>query len=387
MSGIMQTYSRYPVSFVRGSGSYLEDENGKKYLDALAGIAVCGLGHANPTVAKAIETQASTLLHTSNLYGIPLQEALAERLCEISGMDSVFFCNSGAESNEAALKLARRYGNERGIENPTVVTMEGSFHGRTLGTLAATGNAKIQAGFEPLLDGFVQVPYDDLDAISKLSSSSNSVVAILVEPVLGEGGVRIPSEDYLVGLREVCDKSEWLLMLDEVQTGNGRTGKYFAFQHTAILPDVVTTAKGLANGVPIGACLARGAAAETLVPGTHATTFGGNPLACAAAIATVEELTGGVIDQVASTGSRMVSRFKDALKGCNQVKDVRGKGMMIAVELHEPCTDLVVSAMDRGLLLNVAADSVIRLLPPLNLSVEDADRVVQIVSDLVLERA
>lgn len=383
----MQTYSRYPVSFVRGSGSYLEDENGKKYLDALAGIAVCGLGHANPTVAKAIETQASTLLHTSNLYGIPLQEALAERLCEISGMDSVFFCNSGAESNEAALKLARRYGNERGIENPTVVTMEGSFHGRTLGTLAATGNAKIQAGFEPLLDGFVQVPYDDLDAISKLSSSSNSVVAILVEPVLGEGGVRIPSEDYLVGLREVCDKSEWLLMLDEVQTGNGRTGKYFAFQHTAILPDVVTTAKGLANGVPIGACLARGAAAETLVPGTHATTFGGNPLACAAAIATVEELTGGVIDQVASTGSRMVSRFKDALKGCNQVKDVRGKGMMIAVELHEPCTDLVVSAMDRGLLLNVAADSVIRLLPPLNLSVEDADRVVQIVSDLVLERA
>ena len=387
MSGIMQTYSRYPVSFVRGSGSYLEDENGNKYLDALAGIAVCGLGHANPAVAKAIETQASTLLHTSNLYGIPLQEALAERLCEISGMDSVFFCNSGAESNEAALKLARRYGNEKGIENPTVVTMEGSFHGRTLGTLAATGNTKIQAGFEPLLEGFVQIPYDDLDAISELSSSSNSVVAILVEPVLGEGGVRIPSEDYLVGLREACDKSGWLLMLDEVQTGNGRTGKYFAFQHTAILPDVVTTAKGLANGVPIGACLARGAAAETLVPGTHATTFGGNPLACAAAIATVDELTGGVIDQVSSTGSRMVSRFKDALKGCNQVKDVRGKGMMIAVELHEPCTDLVVSAMERGLLLNVAADSVIRLLPPLNLTVEDADKVVQIVSDLVLERA
>ena len=387
MPGIMQTYNRYPVSFVRGNGSYLEDENGKKYLDALAGIAVCGLGHANPGVAKAIEAQASTLLHTSNLYGIPLQEALAERLCEISGMDSVFFCNSGAESNEAALKLARRYGNERGIENPTVITMEGSFHGRTLGTLAATGNEKIQAGFEPLLAGFVQVPYDDIDAISELSSSPSSVVAILVEPVLGEGGVRIPSEDYLARLREICDKSDWLLMLDEVQTGNGRTGKYFAFQHTSIHPDVVTTAKGLANGVPIGACLARGTAAETLVPGTHATTFGGNPLACAAGIATFDQLTSGVIDQAASTGSRIVSRLRDALKGCNQVKDIRGKGMMIAVELNEPCTELVMSAMERGLLLNVAADSVIRLLPPLNLSVEDADRVVQIVSDLVLERA
>lgn len=387
MSGIMQTYNRYPVSFVRGDGSYLEDENGKRYLDALAGIAVCGLGHANPAVAKAIEAQASTLLHTSNLYGIPLQEALAERLCEVSGMDSVFFCNSGAESNEAALKLARRYGNERGIENPTVVTMEGSFHGRTLGTLAATGNEKIQIGFEPLLEGFVQVPYDDVDAVTELSSTSNSVVAILVEPVLGEGGVRIPSDDYLARLREICDKSEWLLMLDEVQTGNGRTGKYFAFQHTSIQPDVVTTAKGLGNGVPIGACLARGIAAETLVPGTHATTFGGNPLACAAAIATFDQLTSGVIDQVSSTGSRMVSRLKDALKGCNQVKDIRGKGMMVAVELSEPCTELVLSAMERGLLLNVAADSVIRLLPPLNLSVEEADKVVQIVSELVLERA
>ena len=383
----MQTYNRYPVSFVRGNGSYLEDENGKRYLDALAGIAVCGLGHANPAVAKAIEAQASTLLHTSNLYGIPLQEALAERLCKVSGMDSVFFCNSGAESNEAALKLARRYGNERGIENPTVVTMEGSFHGRTLGTLAATGNEKIQVGFEPLLEGFVQVPYDDVDAVAGLSSSSSSVVAILVEPVLGEGGVRIPSEDYLSRLREICDKSEWLLMLDEVQTGNGRTGKYFAFQHTSIQPDVVTTAKGLANGVPIGACLARGIAAETLVPGTHATTFGGNPLACAAAIATFDQLISGVIDQASSTGSRIVSRLKDALKGCNQVKDIRGKGMMVAVELSEPCTELVFSAMERGLLLNVAADSVIRLLPPLNLSIEDADKVVQIVSDLVLERA
>lgn len=386
MPGIMQTYNRYPVSFVSGRGSYLEDENGKRYLDALSGIAVCGLGHANPVVAKAIESQASTLLHTSNLYGIPLQEALAERLCTVAGMDSVFFCNSGAESNEAALKLARRYGNEKGIENPTVITMEGSFHGRTLGTLAATGNRKIQAGFEPLLDGFVQVSYDDVDAVEDLVSVENSVVAILVEPILGEGGVRIPSENYLSQLREICDRSDWLLMLDEVQTGNGRTGKYFAFQHTSIQPDVVTTAKGLGNGVPIGACIARGEAAKTLVPGTHATTFGGNPLACAAAIATFDQLTNGVIDQGAETGAKMLSGFKSSLQGCNQVKDIRGKGMMVAIELHESCAELVLDAMDRGLLLNVAADSVIRLLPPLNLSAEDADKVVQIVSDLVLER-
>ncbi|MCY3885608.1 MAG: aspartate aminotransferase family protein [Gammaproteobacteria bacterium] len=386
MPGIMQTYNRYPVSFVSGQGSYLEDENGRQYLDALSGIAVCGLGHANPAVAKAIESQASTLLHTSNLYGIPLQEALAERLCAVSGMDSVFFCNSGAESNEAALKLARRFGNEKGIENPAVITMEGSFHGRTLGTLAATGNTKIQAGFEPLLDGFVPVPYDDVGAVEALASKENSVVAILVEPILGEGGVRIPSEDYLSRLREISDSFKWLLMLDEVQTGNGRTGKYFAFQHTSIQPDVVTTAKGLANGVPIGACLARGEAASTLVPGTHATTFGGNPLACAAAIATFDQLTDGVIDQAAETGARILSGLKASLQGSNKVKDIRGKGMMVAVELYESCTELVLEAMERGLLINVAADSVIRLLPPLNLSAEDADKVVQIVTGLVLER-
>lgn len=386
MSEIMHTYSRYPVSFVRGNGSYLEDQNGREYLDGLSGIAVCGLGHANPGVAKAIQVQASTLLHTSNLYGIPLQEELATRLCTVSGMDSVFFCNSGAESNEAALKLARRYGNERKIKNPTVVTMEGSFHGRTLGTLAATGNSKVQAGFEPILSGFIKVAYNDVDAVEEHACNENSIVAILVEPILGEGGVQIPAEDYLYRLREICDRFGWLLMLDEVQTGNGRTGKYFAFQHSSIQPDVVTTAKGLANGVPIGACLARGEAAATLQPGTHATTFGGNPLACAAAIATFDQLSNGIIDRAAETGERLLAGLKSSLQGSNKVKDIRGRGMMIAVELHEPCANLVLEAMDRGLLLNVAADSVIRLLPPLNLSSTDADKIVRIVSDLVLGR-
>lgn len=386
MSAVMHTYNRYPVSFVKGEGSFLEDENGKRYLDGLSGIGVCALGHANPVVAEAIAYQASTLLHTSNLYGIPLQSKLADRLCAVSGMDSVFFCNSGAESNEAALKLARRLGNERNIETPVVITMEGSFHGRTMATLTATGNTKVQSGFAPLLSGFVQVPYDDINAIHSLAESCESIVAILVEPILGEGGVRIPRQDYLPNLREVCDRYGWLLMLDEVQTGNGRTGKYFAFQHSSIVPDVVTTAKGLANGVPIGACLAKGDAAKILVPGTHATTFGGNPLACAAALATTKQLVDGVIDQAASTGEKMLQSLRKALQGCNLVKEIRGRGMMIAVELHESCTDVAEQALERGVLLNVTADSVIRLLPPLNLSASDAEKLIQTVADLVMER-
>lgn len=386
MSAVMHTYNRYPVSFVKGEGSFLEDENGKRYLDGLSGIGVCALGHANPVVAEAIAYQASTLLHTSNLYGIPLQSKLADRLCAVSGMDSVFFCNSGAEANEAALKLARRLGNERNIETPVVITMEGSFHGRTMATLTATGNTKVQSGFAPLLSGFVQVPYDDIHAVHTLAETCESIVAILVEPILGEGGVRIPKQDYLPNLREVCDRYGWLLMLDEVQTGNGRTGKYFAFQHSSIVPDVVTTAKGLANGVPIGACLAKGNAAKILVPGTHATTFGGNPLACAAALATTDQLIDGVIDQAASTGDKMLQSLRRALRGCNLVKEIRGKGMMIAVELHESCIDVAEQALVRGVLLNVTADSVIRLLPPLNLSASDAEKLIQTVADLVMER-
>lgn len=386
MPGIMPTYNRYPVTFVSGQGSYLTADDGKRYLDGLAGIAVCVLGHAHPKVTEAISNQASTLIHTSNLYGIPTQEKLAQKLCELSGMDNVFFANSGAEANEAAIKLARKYGNDLDVENPCIIAMEGSFHGRTMATLSATGQPKVQTGFSPVLSGFAHVPYNDVDAIEKVAASNPNVVAILVEPILGEGGLRIPANDYLEKLRAICDANNWLLMLDEVQTGNGRTGRMFAYQHTSVLPDVLTTAKGLANGVPIGACLARGEAASILIAGTHASTFGGNPLACAAANATVAELENGVIEQADRTGARMLARFRDRLGDLNVVKDIRGKGMMVAVELNEPCTDLVMDAMDKGLLLNVTADSVIRLLPPLNISDQEADTMVDIVSELVEER-
>ncbi len=386
MSGIMPTYNRYPVTFVSGEGAYLTADDGERYLDGLSGIAVCVLGHSHPKVAAALANQAQTLIHTSNLYGIPNQEQLASKLCELSGMDNVFFCNSGAESNEAAIKLARKYGNDQGIAEPKVLAMEGSFHGRTMATLSATGQPKVQAGFSPVLSGFVHVPYNDIAAIEQASRDYSDIVAILVEPILGEGGLRIPEDDYLPRLRAICDQNNWLLMLDEVQTGNGRTGRLFAYQHTDILPDVVTTAKGLANGVPIGACLARGHAAEILVAGTHASTFGGNPLACAAANATIAELENGVIAQAEQTGKRMVAAFKDALGDLNIVKDIRGKGMMVAVELNEPCTELVMEAMDKRLLLNVTADSVIRLLPPLNISDEEADTMVNVVCELVQSR-
>ena len=381
---IMPTYGRLPVSFERGEGAYLFDSDGNRYLDALAGIAVCGLGHAHPAVTDAIQRQAGTLLHTSNLYEIPLQTQLATRLCEISGMDNVFFANSGAEANEAALKIARRYGNERGIENPQVIAMDGSFHGRTMATLTATGNRKVHAGFEPLLGGFIRAPYNDITAITNIAANNNGVVAIFVEPVLGEGGVQIPTDDYLTKLREICDDQNWLLILDEVQTGNGRTGRYFAYQHSNILPDTVTTAKGLGNGVPIGVCLARGTAAETLVAGTHGSTFGGNPLSCAAALAVITELTdGGVIQRAAELGERIKSGLANRLAGLNHVRDIRGKGMMIAVELNNPCTDLIQQALSKGLLLNVTTDTVLRLLPPLNLTDDEADEIVTIVSSLV----
>tara|TARA_B100000586_G_scaffold91866_1_gene65420 strand:- start:878 stop:2035 length:1158 start_codon:yes stop_codon:yes gene_type:complete len=380
----MPTYGRLPVSFERGEGAYLFDSDGNRYLDALAGIAVCGLGHAHPAVTDAIQRQAGTLLHTSNLYEIPLQTQLATRLCEISGMDNVFFANSGAEANEAALKIARRYGNERGIENPQVIAMDGSFHGRTMATLTATGNRKVHAGFEPLLGGFIRAPYNDITAITNIAANNNGVVAIFVEPVLGEGGVQIPNDDYLPKLREICDDQNWLLILDEVQTGNGRTGRYFAYQHSNILPDTVTTAKGLGNGVPIGVCLARGTAAETLVAGTHGSTFGGNPLSCAAALAVITELTdGGVIQRAAELGERIKSGLANRLAGLNHVRDIRGKGMMIAVELNNPCTDLIQQALSKGLLLNVTTDTVLRLLPPLNLTDDEADEIVTIVSSLV----
>ncbi len=382
MTSIMPTYNRYPVTFVSGEGTYLTADDGRRFLDGLSGIAVCVLGHAHPKVAEALATQAKKLVHTSNLYGIPEQEKLAATLCEISGMDNVFFCNSGAEANEAALKLARKYGNDREVDVPTTLVIQGSFHGRTLATLTATGQEKVRAGFDPLPQGFEHVPFDDVKAVEKRASDPN-VVAILVEPILGEGGVHVPADNYLEELRRVCDANGMLLMLDEVQTGNGRAGKYFAYQHSSILPDVVTTAKGLANGVPIGACLARGVAAETLVAGTHASTFGGNPLACAAANATIAELQDGVIEQGAKTGQAMRDAFAKNLADSNNVKDIRGKGMMIGIELTEPCAELVMQAMEKGLLMNVTTDTVVRLLPPLNITSEEADQMVEIVTELI----
>ena len=383
-SEVMPTYARMALSFERGSGSYLYDAAGKAYLDALTGIAVCGLGHAHPKVAAAVAAQASALVHTSNLYRIAPQERLAQRLCAASGMGNVFFCNSGAEANEAAIKIARLYGHGRNIAAPAIVVADGSFHGRTMATLTATGNRKVQAGFEPLLGGFVRAPYDDVPSIAQIAANNRNVAAVLVEPIQGEGGVQIPSAGYLDELRALCDDNEWLLMLDEVQTGNGRTGRYFAYQHTGAVPDVVTTAKGLGNGIPIGACLARGKAAEVLVAGTHGSTFGGNFIASAAANAVLDELIeGGLMDRAGELGERMLARLRDRLRGNNRVKEIRGKGLMLAVELRSPCTELVAQAAEQGLLINVAVDTNVRLLPPLTMSDEEADAIVDKVAGLI----
>ena len=383
-SEVMPTYARMALSFERGSGSYLYDAAGKAYLDALTGIAVCGLGHAHPKVAAAVAAQAAALVHTSNLYRIAPQERLAQRLCAASGMDNVFFCNSGAEANEAAIKIARLYGHSRNIAAPAIVVADGSFHGRTMATLTATGNRKVQAGFEPLLGGFVRAPYDDVPSIAQIAANNRNVAAVLVEPIQGEGGVQIPSASYLDELRALCDDNEWLLMLDEVQTGNGRTGRYFAYQHTGAVPDVVTTAKGLGNGIPIGACLARGKAAEMLVAGTHGSTFGGNFIASAAANVVLDELIeGGLIDRAGELGERTLAGLRDRLRGNNRVKEIRGKGLMLAVELRSPCTELVAQAAEQGLLINVAVDTNVRLLPPLTMSDEEADAIVDKVAGLI----
>ena len=383
MTAIMPTYKRFGVAFTHGAGARLYDSAGKEYLDALCGLAVTGLGHAHPRVTEAISRQAGKLLHTSNLYEIGEQQRLAERLTALSGMDNVFFCNSGAEANEAAIKLARLHGHSKGIAAPNVVVMDNSFHGRTMATLTATGSRKVQAGFEPLLGGFVRVPFNDAEAVRRIAESDGAVVAVMVEPILGEGGINIPEPGYLPALRALCDERGWLLILDEVQTGNGRSGRFFCYQHDDILPDVVTTAKGLANGVPIGACLARGTAAQVLVAGTHASTFGGNPLSCAAANAVLDELEGGMMDRAAALGERMLGALREQLRGDNRVKDVRGKGLLLAVEVNAPCPQVVTQAMERGLLLNVTQDSVIRLLPPFILTDEEADSIVATVVELV----
>jgi acetylornithine/N-succinyldiaminopimelate aminotransferase len=384
MTHLMSTYKRQDVAFVRGEGAWLEDSEGKRYLDALTGIAVCGLGHAHPRVTRAVSEQAAALLHTSNLYRIPEQERLADRLCALSGMERVFFGNSGAEANEAAIKIARLYGHKRHIDRPAIIVMEGSFHGRTMATLTATGSRKVQAGFEPLLAGFVRAPFNDIAAVHQIAANTNDVVAVLVEPVLGEGGIAIPDADYLATLRAICDEHGWLLMLDEVQTGNGRTGQYFAYQHSGILPDVVTTAKGLGNGVPIGACLARGEAADTFAPGNHGSTFGGNPLACAAANAVLDALEqDSLIPRAAGLGERIVSGLRERLKGCNGVREVRGLGLMIGVEMNQPCGELVAAGLAKGVLINVTQDNVVRLLPPLTMSDAEADELIHRVADAI----
>lgn len=381
---LMHTYGRLDVAFVKGEGAWLVDDKGNRFLDALSGIGVVALGHADPAVAKAIATQASTLIHTSNLYRIPAQEKLAAQLAEISGMDNMFFGNSGAEANECAIKISRLYGKQKGIDNPTIIVTEASFHGRTLATLTATGSRKVQAGFEPLVNGFVRAPYNDVEAIRQIAKNNNTIVAIMLEPVEGEGGIQVPDDDYLAELRKVCDENDWFLVLDEVQTGNGRTGSFFSYQQSGILPDIVTTAKGLANGFPIGVCLARGKAAEVFKPGNHGSTFGGNPLACTVASTVVEEIQRRNLPARAKeVGERMLNTFRERLSALNNVKDIRGKGLMIGIELDASCGDLVGKAMERGLLINVTVDKVVRLLPPLIISDEEADQICDIVCELI----
>ncbi len=381
---LMQNYAPLPVSFVKGEGAWLEDAQGRKYLDALTGVAVCGLGHAHPAVTRAICEQAGRLLHTSNWYHIERQESLAERLTGLAGMERVFFSNSGAEANEAAIKLARLYGHARDIANPAIIVMEGSFHGRTLATLTATGNRKVQAGFEPLVQGFVRAPFDDLAALEAIARNNSDVVAVLVEPVIGEGGIRIPSPDYLPGIRKLCDDNGWLLILDEIQTGVARTGKWFACQHSEVLPDIMTLAKGLGNGVPIGACLARGEAAQLFQPGHHGSTYGGNPLVCAASLAVLDTIEqDNLVARVAQLGERMRADLAAGLADTQGVSEVRGLGLMLAVELDRPCGELLQQALDAGLLLNVTAGNVVRLLPPFILSDEEAGRIVKLTCDLI----
>lgn len=381
---IMNTYARLPVAFDRGEGAWLWDKNGKKYLDALAGIAVCGLGHAHPAIAEAICDQARRLLHTSNIYEIPLQTQLAAELTALSGMENAFFANSGAEANEAAIKIARLHGHQRGIDRPVIVVMEQAFHGRTLATLTATGNRKVQAGFEPLVSGFVRVPFGDLKALETVAGNTPDVVSVLLEPVQGEGGVRIPDADFLSGVREICNRNEWLMMLDEIQSGIGRTGQMFAFQHAGITPDVLTLAKGLGNGFPVAACLARGGAARVFQPGNHGSTFGGNPLACRVALTVLQVLQKDNLPVRADeVGRRMRTGFQDNLGSTKGIKKIRSHGLMIGIELERPCKELVTMALDEGLLINVTADRVVRLLPPLIITNDEADLIVAGVSKVV----
>jgi acetylornithine aminotransferase len=368
-SKLWPSYNPLPISFVRGEGAWLFDNEDKRYLDAAGGIAVNALGYSHPALVQALVSQAQLLWHTSNMYHIQHAEALAERLCELSGMAQVFFGNSGAEANEAALKLTRLYARTKGINYPKVLVMDRAFHGRTLAMLSASGNPKIQQGFEPLVDGFVRVPFNDIPAVATALNNHPDIVAIWVEPIQGESGVRLPKPGYLTALRELADKYQILLMLDEVQTGMGRTGKLFAYQHEAILPDIVTIAKALSGGVPIGACLIQGKALDLIHPGMHGSTFGGNPLATHVGLAVLETMVNdNLIEQAGKKGAHLLAELKSTLSDLPMVVDIRGQGLMIGIELDRPCRELMSLALNHGLLINVTADKVIRLLPPFIIS-------------------
>jgi acetylornithine aminotransferase len=379
----MNTYARLPINLVKGRGAYLEDDHGNQYLDSVTGIGVCSLGHAHPAVSAAIADQASTLIHSANIAGVPLQEELGRRLTGLAGMERAFFCNSGAESLECAFKIARLYGHtQRQVESPRIIVVEGSFHGRTLACLSATGSEKVQIGFEPLVEGFVRVPFDDVAAIEQALEDHQGIVAILVEPILGEGGVVVPDPDYLPQLRAICDQHQLLLIADEVQTGIGKTGAWFACQHSSVLPDVICCAKALGNGVPIGACLARGVAAEVLQPGKHGSTYGGNPLACCAALTVLSVMENqSLCERAAKAGRKLQERLSTGLANNPAVVEVRGKGLMIGIEFNRPCIELKKLALENGLLLNVTRERVVRLLPPLITSDDDLNRI----ADTVIE--
>lgn len=384
MSHLMNTYARLPVAFSHGEGSWVTDVDGKIYLDALSGIAVSTLGHNHPDLVAAISAQAGRLLHTSNLYRMPQQEQLADKLAALSGMQEVFFCNSGCEANEAAIKLARFYGHQRGIDNPHIVVMDKSFHGRTLATLSATGNRKVQAGFEPLVSGFIRVPFNDLEAIRSLVEHQSGIVAVMLEAVQGEGGLHPADAEYLRGVRALCDQQGWLMICDEVQCGMGRTGTWFGFQQAGIVPDVATLAKGLGGGVPVGACLAAGKAAGLFGPGNHGSTFGGNQLAMAAALTTLHVVErDNLLANAVEIGGLICRGMTEALAGVKGFVEVRGQGLMIGIELDRPCGELVARGLAEGLLINVTADKVVRLLPPLTFSAEEAVELVQRLSGLI----
>ena len=384
----MSTYQRMDVGFVSGQGPWLVDERGERYLDALSGIAVCGLGHAHPRIAQVVAEQAARLVHTSNLYRIPLQEKLAQRLAGVAGLERAFFCNSGAEANEAAIKICRKLAHQKRLENPVIVVMDGGFHGRTLSTLSATGNPKAQEGFAPLVAGFHCIPYDDVQALLDLEGGPEQIVAVMLEPVQGENGVVAPRPGYLQALRTICDRNGWLLVLDEVQTGLCRTGAWFAYQHENIRPDIATLAKSLGNGLPIGACLAAGTAADLFTPGSHGSTFGGNPLSAAAALAVIELMDEQKLAaRAAELGTIMLARFKAELGGLKEVIEVRGKGLMIGIELARPCAELVARSLERRLLINVAAEKVVRLLPPLIISDAEMNEIVDVVCALIKDFA